>query len=179
MLTNLQARFRAVRDVRTVTDPWGLGWSVDIRRDGCAALAKLRDELMLRNPMVVGAMEAVVRGAFVSEVTKDKTKGQEALERAVLDFKPDAAAILAVNGDDERFDAARAAGWRGLTDEKGEPVPYSPEMALELLRSEEWVDEGLPYGKQPLGRAIRQWWVEESRAAELYRAEVVAEAAGN
>lgn len=179
MRTNLQNKFRAVRDVRTVLDPWGMGWAVQIRRDGCEFLRKLRDDLILSNPMMVSAMQAGARAVFMAKATGNAAKASEALERAASEFNLPASSILSAGDDDEKLDAARFAGWSGLTNEHGAVVPFSAETALELLRSEEWIDEGLPLGGQTLGKALRAWVGEESRKAEAYRDEVVAEAAGN
>ncbi|OQC34239.1 MAG: hypothetical protein BWX64_02802 [Acidobacteria bacterium ADurb.Bin051] len=74
---------------------------------------------------------------------------------------------------------ARLAGWEGLTDPEGQPIPYSEAAARELLEASDWVDDGLPYGGRELGKALTAWILEESRAGEMYRRQVVEDAAGN
>lgn len=174
-------KFSAVRDVRDVVDPWGLGWVVGIVRDGAAALVELRRRFNDEDPIAEAIFASASLAAMVGEATGDKEAG-----RAVAVAHLEEAAAKHGGGVLERQEArafalavARVAYWRGLVDVDGNDVPATPENIAEVLRSTEWVSADAPYGGQPLGQAFRVWLADESKRGEEYRAEIIQGAAGN
>lgn len=156
--TNLQAAFNVVRETREVEDPWGLGIVFDVYRDDAPTYQSRLTAIRLEDPMFAGAFNAVAR-AQMRALIEGREFGDEDFKAAALtqvdttEVPADLVARMSEQGIRET--ALRIAGWRGLVDENGADVPFSPEHSLELLRSPEWVPEDRPLGGQTLGAALR------------------------
>lgn len=182
MRTNLSSRFLAFDDVRQVPDPWGFGVTFGIRREGSAVVQRVLGELQRRNPLARAILNATARATLAASLRPGADPdgaAREALEREVGRFELADGDLEALGADSVAGVLARLAGWEGLTDPDGSPIPYTPEAARALLESTDWVDDGLPYGGRELGKALAAWVLEESRASERYRRQVAEEARGN
>jgi hypothetical protein len=180
--TNLQSRFLAFDDVRPIPDPWGLGVTFHVRREGAAAVQRVLSEIQRRNPIARAVLNATARATLAASLRSGgdpEGAAKEALEREVGRFELADGDLEALGADSLAGVLARLAGWEGLTDPEGQPIPYSEAAARELLEASDWVDDGLPYGGRELGKALSAWILEESRAGEMYRRQVVEDAAGN
>lgn len=184
MRTNLQARFLAFEDVRQVPDPWGLGVVFHLRREGAPEVQARIREAQRNNPVARAAINAGARATLRSAVERRDGADVEAsvqaeLERELERFQLDPDDLQKFADEALQQVLARIAGWDGLCDEQGAPIPFSEARALELLTSGDWVDDGLAFGGQTLGAALQAWVLQESRASELYRRQVVEDARGN
>ncbi|OQC42265.1 MAG: hypothetical protein BWX64_00282 [Acidobacteria bacterium ADurb.Bin051] len=182
MRTNLSRRFVAFRDSREVPDPWGFGTVWTIRREGAAAVQRALGEIQRKNPIARAAINATARATLAASLRSGGNADElarAALEREVGRFELGEEDLERLSADAAENVLARIAGWEGLTDEDGAPIPYSEAAARELLAASDFVDDGLPYGGQELGRALSQWILEESRASEAFRGEVLEETRGN
>lgn len=182
MRTNLQSRFLAFDDVRAVPDPWGLGVVFHVRREGAAAVQRVLSDIQRRNPIARAVLNATARATLAASLRgggDPEAAAKDALEREVGRFELGDGDLEALGADGLTNVLARLAGWEGLTDPEGRPIPYSEAAARELLEASDWVDDGLPYGGRELGKALTAWILEESRAGEMYRRQVVEDAAGN
>lgn len=183
MINSLQHRLAAVSDVRPVPDPWGFGVTFSIVREGAQRLEKWRRDRLAANPLAQQIAETAAQLQF-TRASKGGSLTPEADDAIIAS----GAAKIRISGEqlaamsDEVIEDAvqRLDGWSGLIDvDSGNPIPFSAAQARELLTSTAWVEETQEYGGQPLGRALLQFVVAESRRSEAYRTAVVEAAAGN
>ena len=184
MQTNFaSSRFAAVSDVRPVADPWKLGVTFWIVRDGAQRLEKWRRDRLAANPLAVLMAETAMRLQFERACAGGKLSPEQeaAIVKANADsIEFDVAQVQAM-ADEALEDAAqRIAGWEGLTTPTGDAIPYSIEAARDLLAT---IDVEIPdseeYGGMALGLALRSFVLAVSRKGEAYRTAIVEAAAGN
>lgn len=185
MRTNLQAanRFAAVSDVRHVPDPWGLGVTFWVVRDGAQRLERWRRERLAANPLARLMAETAMKLQFEracagGALSPEQEAAIVKANAAAIEFSPDQ---LDKMSEEALLDVVqRIAGWEGLTTPEGEVIPFSADAARELLSTEDLeVPSDEEYGGQSLGLALRAFVLTESRRAESYRSAVVEGAAGN
>lgn len=182
--TNLQAKFGLVSDVRKVADPWDLGIVFDVRRIDCDEYQAWARERQKASPLTALMIRAQGKAILRAIAGGRKAVSEEELRAALVEAADKAELTVE---DFEKFTHESSegtvhliAGWSGLTDaETGAPIPCTPEAALQLLKSPEFVPEGAPFGGQSLGRAINAFLLQEAATSSAYRAGYLEAASGN
>ncbi|MBL0220034.1 MAG: hypothetical protein IPQ07_39980 [Myxococcales bacterium] len=185
MRTNLQAAFRRLLDVREVADPWGLGSVWLIRRDGSEAVEAVREAAMRDDPGFEPTVRCAARAAFLQRMGAPRERIDKEIEAAIDAAAPGVDMTARQREFELRLSVARVGGWRGLTGENGEAVPFSEEELREQLASTELVPPEAPFGGpaggkgRKLGEALAEWLAYESKAQEAFAVENVREELGN
>ena len=190
MALNLKAVLGTLKSTRTISDPWGLGWTFTIRRkDSREYQTWLRDSFS-NNPINRQATTALARASFRKMASPDaKISDKELQSQALMEvaekFEVDEDTIDAFYGSQAEGIAKLITHFSGIEDDKGKPVAYNDANLKDLLTdttmlpAEDAEGNEYLYGNQPLGVALQEFIGDEADLMSAFRDDVVEEAAKN
>ena len=190
MRTSLLQAGVALRDVRAVDDPWGIGVVFEIRR----ASSKFHKQ-WLKERSSTSEISRKATAALLRSLGRPRQKS-EGGEHELIEFTATSALVDLLDDPDvdpqdllayavggaRQIDEALALlkGWSGLVDlDSGADVPYSEEVARQLLEDDSLVAEGQELGGRTFGDALAGWILEQARATDSYRIKVLGGAEKN
>lgn len=184
---NLKQVLGDVMETRTVSDPFGLGWTFEVARVSCREHQDYLQNEMIRNPIQKAAVSAVGREQMRRMAAGDSSEidieeiQAKAFREAAETFEMDPADILGASDREARSVAnTLLRGWNGPTEgADNKPVKFSRKNAYELLTVPELIPEG-QYGEgRPFGVVLTKHLMEAAEELEAYNAVVEEAVSGN
>lgn len=161
MRFGFEQRFKtAVADVVTITDPWGMGLTLEVYRDGAVDLQKRLRKINLANPLTQRINRVLGKGAMLSIGRGRMTSGEQFGQ--LLDAEVEHLQLTAEEGETllrQRVleAAAKIKSWSGsavVDPETKKEIVCTEESKLELLEHPLVLPEGEPFAGLEVGSAL-------------------------
>lgn len=161
MRFGFEQRFKtAVADVVTITDPWGMGLTLEVYRDGAVDLQKRLRRIHMANPVTQRLNRVLGAGALMSIGAGGRPNGEQLMtllsrEADRLQLTPEEGETLLRQRVLEA--AAKIKSWSGpavVDPETKKAIDCTDEAKLELLEHPLVLPAGEPFAGSEVGSAL-------------------------
>lgn len=171
----------ATADTVNIQDPWGMGLSLEVFRDGAIELQKRRRKINLGNPILQRMNRVIGAGALLSIGAGGRPGGEEMAE--LLRREADRLELTPEEGETLMRQmvleaAAKIKSWSGtavVDAETKQEIACTTEAKIELLEHPLLLPEGEPFGGKEVGSALVQIIHDAAAGQEVTREKYLAD----